>query len=123
MSTEAAREAVDRRVPQWEWADRVRRVRRDMRMSQDAFAAFLGIGAKRLGAWESGASEPANAVEMARLIEAKTGVPAVWMLGLDATGLRSATVPTLTSHNRQGYSRSAMRTPMSRVVRHPVSAL
>lgn len=71
-------------VPRIGWGDRIRIVRRGLDLSQDQFAALLGIGKQRLSAWESGANRPADAVEMAQLIQAKTGVPATWMLGLDA---------------------------------------
>ena len=121
MSTEAAPNAVQHRIPKWEWADRVRRVRRDMRMSQDAFAEFLGIGAKRLGAWESGASEPQDKVEVAQLIEAKTGVPATWMLGLDSPNLISAPAVPLPRSNTGSCRRSGMRTRTALIVRHPVA--
>jgi DNA-binding transcriptional regulator YiaG len=87
MTAETERETKPEMwVPKIGWGDRIRVIRRGLDLSQDQFAAMLGIGKQRLSAWESGANRPTDAVEMAQLIEARTGVPATWMLGLDASG-------------------------------------
>jgi DNA-binding XRE family transcriptional regulator len=68
----------------WSFADRLRKVRRDVAdATQEEFAAALDVPLKAYGAWEAGRNTPREVVAIAKRIELVTGVPAAWMLGLD----------------------------------------
>lgn len=69
-------------VPQWSLADRLRKIRRDSRMSQEDFAQALGVKPTTYAAWEAGRNEPERILELAQIIEDTFDVPAVWTLGL-----------------------------------------
>lgn len=69
-------------VPEWSLADRLRRIRRELGLSQEKFAELLNVKPPRYGAWETGRNHPENVVDLARRIEAMTGVPAAWTLGV-----------------------------------------
>jgi transcriptional regulator with XRE-family HTH domain len=74
-------------VPEFTISDRLRKIRRDLRMTQEEFADLLGVKPERYGAWEAGRNRPEEPVETAKLIEERTGVPAWWTLGVSiATG-------------------------------------
>lgn len=76
---------MHRNVPEWSVADRLRKIRREVaRLDQGEFAAAIGVKADRYGAWESGRNGvPSDIlVPLAKRIEAVTGVPAEWTVGL-----------------------------------------
>jgi transcriptional regulator with XRE-family HTH domain len=68
-------------VPTWTFADRIRKARREMRLSQTAFAERLGVGEKAYASWEAGASRPGKPVEIAERLEQATGWDRAWFLG------------------------------------------
>lgn len=74
---------LQRWIPEDTFGDRLRRVRRELKLSQAEFAEKIGEGAKAVGAWEIGIREPRGAVALAKRIELAYGVPAAWLLGLD----------------------------------------
>jgi transcriptional regulator with XRE-family HTH domain len=76
MSTDLHRPA-----PQWTFGDRTRKIRREMRLSQIAFAQLIGRGEKAVAAWEAG-SKPEDVVAVAQEIESATGYDAAWVLGV-----------------------------------------
>lgn len=82
---------MHRHVPQWTFADRLRKVRTEALMGQREFAEMLGVKPSAYAAWESGRNRPQrpHTIEsIARRIELATGVPASWVLGLDDEGPR-----------------------------------
>ncbi len=74
------------RIPEWSFADRLRKVRRDGRMTIDEMAATLNVGAKAYGAWEAGRNTPADIADVAVRLERVTGVPRTWFLGWETDG-------------------------------------
>lgn len=70
------------RVPEWTFGDRIRKIRRDVGLTQGEFAERIGRGAKAVAAWESGKSQPEDVVAVAKRIQLTMGVPAEWTLGL-----------------------------------------
>lgn len=70
------------KVPTMQLGDRLRRIRRDEGLSQDAFAAALGIHKEAYSTYESGRNRPSDVVRLASDIEARFGVAAWWTLGL-----------------------------------------
>ncbi|MSZ77758.1 MAG: helix-turn-helix domain-containing protein [Actinobacteria bacterium] len=74
---------LERWIPPDEFGDRVRRIRRTLRISQTEFAARIDEGEKALASWEAGTREPRALVAVAKRIELAFGVPATWILGLD----------------------------------------
>ena len=73
--------------PQFTLGDKLRRIRRDHNLQQDAFAEMLGVTAKAYGAWESGTNTPRGdtLIEIARRVEALYGQTARdWLLGFGA---------------------------------------
>ena len=69
------------RVPQWSFADRARKVRRDLKLGQAQMADLLGVGLKAYSAWESGKNSPEDIVATAVKFERASGVPRSWFLG------------------------------------------
>ena len=76
---------IDRYFPEWSEADRLRRIRRDTKLTQAAFAERIGLKVERYAAWESGRNNPParDFVAAAKRIELAFGVAAEWTLGLD----------------------------------------
>lgn len=75
-------EAIPRPNPRWEFGDRTRKIRRELGLSQAAFAELIGFGEKAVASWEAG-GRPGDAVATAEKIEQATGYDAVWVLGVD----------------------------------------
>ncbi len=69
------------RIPQWGLDDRLRKVRRDMGMTQEQLAEALGVGAKAYGAWEAGTNRPGDVLAVAARMESVSGVPRQWFIG------------------------------------------
>lgn len=69
-------------LPEWNLADRLRKVRRDNHLTQDQMARALGIKTVTWGAWEAGRTHPNDVVTLATAIERRFGVPAAWVLGV-----------------------------------------
>lgn len=78
-------QAAERYVPEWSESDRLRRIRRDTKLTQAEFAERLGMRVERYSAWESGRNNPPHRdfVTAAKRIEMAFGVAAEWTLGLD----------------------------------------
>lgn len=77
-------------TPEWSFADRLRKIRREAGFQQDSFATHLDVNENQYKAWESGRNHPRDIVTIAKRIELLTGVPAQWTLGLS----ESAPSPT-----------------------------
>ncbi|MCK6210571.1 helix-turn-helix domain-containing protein [Georgenia sp. EYE_87] len=77
-------------VPQWTFADKLRKARLSVGLAQIAFAEKLGVSAPAYAQWEAGRSNPRNVVQVARRVEAVTRVSAAWLLGLYEEGPRPA---------------------------------
>lgn len=78
-------------VPQWDFADRLRKVRRMQQpaRTQAQFAELIGADPKAYSQWEAGNNMPRDlALVVSRIVDA-TGVSAVWLL----TGQVSAGSP------------------------------
>lgn len=79
MSTEA----VGRTYPEFNFGDRIRKVRRDFaRKSQNEMAESIGVSQKVYSAWESGRSRPSDIVAIAKRVELLTNIPATWLLDI-----------------------------------------
>lgn len=81
MSALANVSPIRRHVPQWNFADRARKVRRDLGLGQSEMAEKLGVGIKAYSAWESGKNSPEDIVNIAVRFERASGVPRTWFLG------------------------------------------
>jgi DNA-binding transcriptional regulator YiaG len=65
------------RIPEWSFADRIRKIRREVvRVDQAEFARDLGVTKEAYSAWESGRNEPRSILALARKVELVSGVPA-----------------------------------------------
>lgn len=77
-------------IPVLQIGDRLRVVRREYlnRISQQEMADLLGVPRERYSQWEAGNSEPRTAEgrRIAQLIEARVGVSAAWLLGVQESG-------------------------------------
>jgi transcriptional regulator with XRE-family HTH domain len=76
-------QSIARWIPEETFGDRLRRVRRQLKLSQGDFASRIDEGEKALASWEAGNREPRSAVAVAKRIELAFGVPAAWVLGLE----------------------------------------
>jgi integrase/recombinase XerD len=84
----------------WNFGDRLRKIRREVGLSQSEFADRINVGHGSLANWESDMSQCRNEVAVARAIEREFGVPASWTLGLDdgsddGDGFVTARYPTV----------------------------
>ena len=75
--------------PVWDWADRLRKIRRTVAcVSQADMAALLGVKPATYSAWEGGRHEPPMRVafDVARRLEQHFPgrITAAWVLGLDS---------------------------------------
>jgi transcriptional regulator with XRE-family HTH domain len=66
-------------------------------MTTAEFAAALGITQSAVGQYETDRSVPRNIVRMAQKVEALTGIPAAWMLGLDEVEPETHVLPIVTA--------------------------
>jgi DNA-binding transcriptional regulator YiaG len=69
--------------PEWLFADRLRKVRVDCTsLTREEFAAALGFGRSRYGAWEDGRNVPRDAVmwEIAVKLQELYGVSTRWTM-------------------------------------------
>lgn len=108
----AERAAAAYEVPQWTFADRIRKVRRDvLRLEQAEFADKLGVTRQAYAAWESGRNEPRSILAVAKRVEAMSRVPAAWILGVDSPGAG----PTGVSTQEYGH-RCGRRAPLLSLV-------
>lgn len=89
MSTTAAHTDFGSRwTPEFTFGDHMRKIRRDLGLSQEDFARPLGVPKVTYGAWETGRNQPADVVAVAKRVELAYGVPAWWTLGLNADDRR-----------------------------------
>ena len=70
-------------MPEWTFGDRIRKIRRELRLNQVEFADAIGRGDKAVAAWESGTNAPEDIVSVAKRIQVRFGVSAAWVLGID----------------------------------------
>lgn len=69
-------------VPEWNLADRLRKIRRDRHLTQEQIAVELGYKAVTWSAWEADRTHPHDVLDLAVRIERRYGVPAAWTLGV-----------------------------------------
>lgn len=67
----------------WTFGDRMRKARRRSTMTLSEFAAALGVTTSALGQYETDRTMPRDVVDLTKRVEALTGIPAAWLLGLD----------------------------------------
>lgn len=70
-------------VPQWEFGDRLRKVRTDLGYDQKEFAALLELKAPTLSSYEAGRANPRSKdlPALAARLELLTNVPRAWFMG------------------------------------------
>lgn len=71
---------------EWEFGDRIRKVRRNIaHMNQVEMAVVLGVSQKVYATWESGRSKPGDIVKIAKRVEQlwPSRVTAAWVLGVN----------------------------------------
>jgi transcriptional regulator with XRE-family HTH domain len=69
------------RIPEFDFADRVAKIRKMMECNQKEFAGLLGTPSGTVAGWEAGV-QPRNLIGVARKISAVSGVPVGWILGV-----------------------------------------
>jgi transcriptional regulator with XRE-family HTH domain len=70
-------------IPEWTLADKLRKSRQEVGMDQRSFAEQLGVTSSAYAQWEAGRATPRDLVAIAKRVQARTGVDALWLLGLD----------------------------------------
>ena len=83
MNAQAAYADATIVIPEWTFADRLRKARSIAGADQRGFAAQLQCTASAYAQWEAGNSRPRDIVGIARRIELLTRVPAAWLLDLE----------------------------------------
>lgn len=80
--------------PSWTFADKLRKIRRDvLSLDQATFADRLDVSRKAYASWEMGRTQPRDILALARRVELISGVPATWTLGLDQPAPPPASTP------------------------------
>lgn len=74
-----------------------------MNLHQAEIATRLGVTKAAYAAWESGRTEPRSILAVAKRIEAMTGIPAAWVLGVDSP------TPPVTGIETDRYSAASAR--------------
>lgn len=75
------------KVPTWTPFERLRKVRRESGLNQNAFAAKLGVKPSTLGAWETGRNPIPDVLTLSETIEREFGYSKYWFRGdLDGAG-------------------------------------
>lgn len=69
-------------IPEWTFADRLRKSRQIAGMDQRVFALHLGVKSSAYAQWEAGNNKPRDVVAVAKRVELLTHVPATWLLDL-----------------------------------------
>ncbi|MBB1046425.1 helix-turn-helix domain-containing protein, partial [Dietzia cercidiphylli] len=73
-------------IPHMTTGDRLRRIRRDLKLTQHEFAVELGVKESTYNAWETGRNAVADEVAIAKRVQLRWKVPAWWTLGLESNG-------------------------------------
>ena len=76
-------EPKDKTRPEWTFGDRMRKARREAGLTVQEFAAALDLTTSALSQYETDRSTPRDVVALARRVEALTGIPAAWLLGVE----------------------------------------
>ena len=105
VSTDPA--GTDLWTPQPSFGDRLRMVRRGMKMSQAQFAELIGDSSKNVATWEADKSLPRHLVAVCKKIELAARVPSEWLLGLHQ---QSAPLPPDGPRIKRGWSETAGQT-------------
>lgn len=69
-------------IPEWTFADRLRKARQSTGLQQKDFADRIGVTPSAYSQWEAGNNGPRDVVTIAKRIELMTRIPATWTLGL-----------------------------------------
>lgn len=105
--------------PDWDWADRLRKIRRTIAcVSQADMAAMIGVKPATYSAWEGGRNHPTMRVAyvVARSIEQHFPgrVSAAWVMGMDDTidAERQVLLPRMDSNHQPCGWRSHSPKPL-----------
>jgi transcriptional regulator with XRE-family HTH domain len=71
---------IDARVPEWTFAERLRKARRDLGWRQADMAERLGVKPSTYEAWETGRNKP-DVADLAEKLEGVTGITRLWFVG------------------------------------------
>lgn len=71
---------LNARVPEWTFAERLRKARRDIGLNQETMAERLGVKSTTYGAWETGRNKP-DVADLAEKLEGVTGISRLWFVG------------------------------------------
>jgi transcriptional regulator with XRE-family HTH domain len=68
------------RVPEWTFAERLRKARRDLKLTQAHMSAQLDVKPSTYEAWETGRNTP-DVATLAPKLEEITGISRLWFIG------------------------------------------
>jgi DNA-binding XRE family transcriptional regulator len=71
---------LNARVPEWTFAERLRKARRDLGWRQADMAERLGVKPSTYEAWETGRNKP-DVADLAEKLEGVTGITRLWFVG------------------------------------------
>jgi transcriptional regulator with XRE-family HTH domain len=71
---------LNARVPEWTFAERLRKARRDLGWRQADMAERLGVKPSTYEAWETGRNKP-DVADVAEKLEGVTGITRLWFVG------------------------------------------
>lgn len=103
--------STDLWTPEPSFGDRLRMIRRHMKLSQAEFADLIGESRKNIGTWESDYALPRYLVAVCKKVELATRVPSHWLLGLAQAS--ESLPPSAASLPPQDGSITPTRTPVS----------
>lgn len=95
-------------IPEWSFADRLRKIRREvLALDQAGMARLLGVPQTSYSNWETGRSVPRDLVAVASRVQLASRVPAAWVLGLESAAAEAAIAAAERSASGSGPDYSA----------------
>lgn len=107
---------LNARVPEWTFAERLRKVRRDLKWTQDKMADLLDVKRSTYEAWETGRNKP-DVAELAERLETITGVSRLWFVGWADAGFPGG--PGGTNTRPYGYKPGGSLSPSGNLIPFP----
>jgi ribosome-binding protein aMBF1 (putative translation factor) len=71
---------LNARIPEWTFAERLRKARRDLKWTQAEMASRLDVKLSTYEAWETGRNRP-DVAQLAERLERITGISRIWFVG------------------------------------------
>lgn len=107
---------LNARTPQWTFAERLRKARREVGLNQETMADRLGVKTSTYGAWETGRNRP-DLTDLAPKLEAATGISRMWFIGWAESSMEGPGGPGGGANSRaSGYKDGSSSSPRGTLI-------